>query len=98
MSSIDKFFAKVLGYDSSVLMNHSPMSRRKVTAMGASILIPSVIYFCVGFTLVKYNTEGSVLVSLLAGFIFSFIIFLTDRSLVIMPMNKSNWNYVFKLL
>lgn len=82
-----KLATSILGEDYKILKSSTPESRKKVSVLGTSILIPVTLWFIQGFLATYLILEKELWVSLIAGMITSSLIFFLDRAIISAPGN-----------
>lgn len=82
----------ITGDDSAHLQKHTPYSRKKIQVLGWTLLLPAFLWFMTG-TLLAHDLIGlGWPPSILIGFIMGGVVFVMDRSIV---MVEGNWQLYF---
>jgi len=82
-----KFYCLITGDDYQTLKSETIASRKKVAILASLIFIPVIFWFINGFLLVRYVLDGSVQSALLTASIAAVVIFIIERSIVMMIDN-----------
>ncbi len=86
----------ITGDDPAHLQKHTPYSRKKIQVLGWTLLLPAFLWFMTGTLLAQNLLDMGWAKSLLVGFLMGVLVFVMDRSIV---MIEGNWLlYFFRFL
>ena len=77
-----KFFCKITGDDYKMLVNETPESRKKVTALATVVFVPVIIWFVIGYLMSTQIMELTSLHGLFVAIVLAFLIFLLERTII----------------
>lgn len=85
-----KFFTSLLGEDFEILKTETPQSKKKILLMGSILFVPVTMWFFQGYFLSSIILGQGVLLSALVGIICAALIFIIERSIIMIP-SASRW-------
>ncbi|MEP3387826.1 MAG: DUF4407 domain-containing protein [Reichenbachiella sp.] len=79
-----KFFSALLGEDYEMLEGETPWSKKKILLMGSLLFVPVILWFFQGYLLTTNILKQGAWLGLLVGTIGAAIIFIIERSIIMM--------------
>jgi hypothetical protein len=86
----------ITGNNPEVLKKHSPYSRKKIQMLAYLVLLPTIFWFLNGFLITHELMGKSSAISVLAGCVCAFIIFIIDRAIIL--SNGGKIIFLFRVL